>query len=49
MFFSVAREKEFVPRWIRGQFTFTADGEKVREGAGLGQRDTGRAEHFSHC
>lgn len=38
MFFSVAREKKFVPGWIRGQFTFTVDGEKVGEGAGLGER-----------
>lgn len=34
VFLGVAREKEFVPRWIRGQFTSAADREKVGEAAG---------------
>lgn len=45
MFLSVAREKEFVPRWIRGQFTLSVDREKVGGGVGIGWR----AEAFSHC
>lgn len=48
MFLSVASEKEFVSRRVRGQFIFATDEEKVGEGAGLGQRAKGRAQHFSH-
>lgn len=44
MFLSVAREKEFVPRWRRGQFSLSADREKV-EGVGMGWR----AEAFCQC
>lgn len=40
-----AREKEFVSRWIRGQFTLSAVRKKVGEGAGI----EWRAEAFFHC
>lgn len=49
MFLSAAREKEFVPRHVRSQFTFAPDGIKVGDRTGLRQRPKGRAEHFSHC
>lgn len=42
---SVAREKEFVPRWIKGQLTLSTDREEVGGAVGIGWR----AEAFSHC